>query len=178
MENKETIKVNTINTPLGNMVVAATEKGVCLLDFEDHSNLKQTLSKLSKSLKAELEIGKNKYHTLLQSQLDEYFNGKRKEFDIPLIFSGTDFQNSIWKNLLNIPYGQTESYIQQAEKIGKPSAVRAVATAIGSNRFAIIVPCHRVIGSNGKLTGYAGGIWRKEELLQLEKSVSLNIKTR
>lgn len=174
MEIRETIKVHSIDTPLGKMIAAATENGICLLVFEDYSKLKPTLSKLAKSLKAELETGKNKYHTLLQSQLDEYFIGKRKEFDIPLVFSGTDFQNRAWQNLLEIPYGQTESYAQQAEKTGIPSAVRAVATAIGKNRFTIIVPCHRVIGSDGKLTGYAGGLWRKTELLQLEKSISLN----
>lgn len=174
MEKKETIKVHPINTPLGTMIAAATEKGICLLVFDDYLKLKPTLNNLSKSLKAELEAGKNQYHTLLQSQLDEYFTGKREIFDIPLVFSGTNFQNKVWSNLLEIPYGQTVSYAQQAEQAGKPSAVRAVANAIGNNRFTIIAPCHRVIASNGKLTGYAGGLWRKTELLQLEKSVSLN----
>ncbi len=174
MEKKETIKVHTVNTPLGTMIAATTENGICLLVFEDYSKLKPTLNNLSKSLKAELETGKNQYHTILQAQLDEYFTGKRKIFDIPLVFSGTDFQNKVWQNLLEIPYGKTVTYAQQAEKIGNSSAVRAVANAIGNNRFTIIAPCHRVIGSNGKLTGYAGGIWRKAELLQLEESVSLN----
>ena len=102
-------------------------------------------------------------------QLMEYFEGKRKGFDLPLVLPGTEFQIKVWDQLLTIPFGSTRSYAEQAVAIGNPKAVRAVARANGDNRLAIIIPCHRVIGSDGKLTGYGGGLWRKEWLLAHEK---------
>jgi len=105
-------------------------------------------------------------------QLDEYFSGSRKEFDIPLSMVGTPFQHSVWQELLTIPYAQTTSYQQIAKAIGRPKAVRAVGAANGRNPIAIIVPCHRVIGADGSLTGYGGGLWRKEWLLAHERKYS------
>jgi methylated-DNA-[protein]-cysteine S-methyltransferase len=102
-------------------------------------------------------------------QLQEYFEGKRKKFDLPLEFSGTEFQKQAWRELMNIPYGQTISYQEQATKLGNPKAIRAVGSANGKNEINIIIPCHRVIGKNGKLVGYGGGLSRKEWLVGHEK---------
>lgn len=103
-----------------------------------------------------------------KSQLDEYFRGNRTEFNLKLSLSGTDFQNKVWKELLRVPYGKTASYKDIAMSCENPKAVRAVGGANHNNRIAIIIPCHRIVGSNGKLTGYAGGLWRKEWLLKHE----------
>lgn len=100
--------------------------------------------------------------------MEEYFEGKRTDFDIPLDLIGSEFQIGVWEQLLRIPYGKTRSYKEQAEALGKPLAIRAVANANGLNKISILIPCHRVIGSDGSLTGYGGGLWRKEKLLQLE----------
>jgi AraC family transcriptional regulator of adaptative response/methylated-DNA-[protein]-cysteine methyltransferase len=110
-----------------------------------------------------------RYITELQEQLNEYFASQRKEFTLPLVVQGTDFQRRTWKTLQTVPYGKTISYKQQAEMIGIPKAVRAVANANGNNRISIIIPCHRVIGSDGTLTGYGGGLWRKKWLLEFEE---------
>jgi methylated-DNA-[protein]-cysteine S-methyltransferase len=104
-------------------------------------------------------------------QLEEYFKGKRTVFDIKLNPQGTDFQKKVWNELLNIPYGKTRTYLEQTKKLGDIKAIRAVASANGKNPIWIIIPCHRVIGSNGSLTGYAGGIWRKKWLLEHENPV-------
>lgn len=104
-------------------------------------------------------------------QLDEYFAGERKDFDLPLNQPGTDFQQEVWQELLKIPYGKTISYGQQSDKMKNPLAIRAIAAANGKNNLWVIVPCHRVIGSNGSLTGYAGGLWRKQWLLEHEARV-------
>jgi O-6-methylguanine DNA methyltransferase len=106
----------------------------------------------------------------VQAELNAYFEGRLQEFTLPLQTSGTAFQEAVWRVLLTIPYGQTCSYADVAHKIGQPSAVRAVGHANGDNRISILVPCHRVIGSDGKLTGYGGGLWRKKYLLALEQS--------
>ena len=116
----------------------------------------------------------NDTHFLLTEvvhQLDEYFEGKRHEFDLPLAPQGTPFQKKVWNQLRQIPYGKTASYLDIAKAVGNEKAVRAVGAANKKNPIAIIIPCHRVIGSNGKLTGYAGGLWRKERLLKHEKNI-------
>lgn len=104
-----------------------------------------------------------------KEQLDEYFEGERKEFSIKYIYSGTEFQERVWKELLNVGYGTTISYKELAKRVGNPKAVRAVANAVGKNKIGIIIPCHRIIGSNGTLTGYAGGLENKKYLLEIEK---------
>ena len=130
---------------------------------------------LTKLLNMTIIQGENKHFVLLHQQLDEYFEGKRKEFSIPLVTPGSTFQQSVWKELQNIPYGITRSYKQQALALKKPEAVRAVANANGTNRIAIIIPCHRVIGADGNLTGYGGGLWRKKWLLDLENESKLKL---
>jgi AraC family transcriptional regulator of adaptative response/methylated-DNA-[protein]-cysteine methyltransferase len=127
---------------------------------------------LTRLLKTTLEQGDNIHLKSLRKQLDKYFSGELKEFTIPLVTPGTDFQQAVWKELLEIPYGTTRSYQEQANVLRRSDSVRAVANANGMNRISIIIPCHRVIGSNGRLTGYGGGLKRKKWLLDHEKKYS------
>jgi AraC family transcriptional regulator of adaptative response/methylated-DNA-[protein]-cysteine methyltransferase len=167
-QDRQLVYINRILTPLGPMLAGATESGICLLEFVDRRMLESQLDRLRRYLKAELVPGSNHHIDELNTQLTEYFDAERTEFSLPLVFSGTEFQKSVWRILQTIPYGCTRSYRQQAELLGAPKAVRAVARANGDNKIAVIIPCHRVIGSNGRLTGYGGGLWRKKYLLELE----------
>lgn len=162
------LTVTRITTPLGPMLTIATEDGICLLEFTDRRMLETELRQLQTKYKAPVLPGKSKYFELVENQLAEYFDGKRKTFDFPLVMPGTSFQQSVWKVLQEIPYGTTRSYKQQAIAVGNPNAVRAVAKANGYNRICIVIPCHRVIGDDGHLTGYGGGLWRKKWLLDHE----------
>lgn len=162
------IHISRILSPLGPMLAGATNAGICLLEFSDRRMLETQLARLQTRLNAEILPGGSPYFEPLRAQLAEYFDGRRKKFDLSLLFAGTPFQERVWESLRAIPCGETRSYQQQAEAIGQPSAVRAVARANGDNRIAILIPCHRVIGKNGRLTGYGGGLWRKRYLLELE----------
>ncbi len=166
---KEIINLIRFTTPIGPMFAGATDKGLCLLEFTDRRMLETEFKDLRKKLNAVILPGETKILTQTQNELDQYFEGNRKEFTIPLNTPGTDFQKSVWKALIDIPYGETRTYKEQAISIKNPNAVRAVGTANGYNRVAIIIPCHRVIGSDGSLTGYGGGLQRKKYLLDLEK---------
>ena len=166
------IDLKRIETPLGTMLICATNQGICLLEFTDRKMLETELKSIAKLLNATIIQGYNKYFDTLEIELQEYFDGKRKEFSVPLHTPGTGFQNKVWATLQLIPYGQTKSYKEQAITIGNPESVRAVANANGMNRISILVPCHRVIGSDGQLTGYGGGLWRKKYLLELEEKNS------
>lgn len=168
-KDREVIDITRLETPLGPMFTGADEEGICLLEFTDRKMLESEFKDLSKRLNATVVQGENNYFDQLQSELKEYFLGERKEFTVPLHAPGSDFQKKVWDQLKTIPYGETRSYKEQATAIGKPDAVRAVANANGMNRITIIIPCHRVIGSDGKLTGYGGGVWRKKYLLDLER---------
>jgi AraC family transcriptional regulator of adaptative response/methylated-DNA-[protein]-cysteine methyltransferase len=150
------------------MTACATNQGICLLEFSDRSDLETYVQKLSHSLKAILLPGSNVHLDQLQEQVSDYFQGQRKNFNLKLFTPGTDFQNSVWKALQGIPYGETRTYSQQAQLINKPQSIRAVASANGKNRIAIVIPCHRVIGKDGNLRGYAGGVTRKKWLLEFE----------
>ncbi|MFC2095455.1 bifunctional transcriptional activator/DNA repair enzyme AdaA [Candidatus Bipolaricaulota bacterium] len=161
--------VTRIQSPLGPLLAVANDDGLCLLEFVDRRMLETQLERVRKQLDVALLPGANPGFGTVRTQLAEYFAGKRKEFDLPLVITGTDFQLQVWNALRTIPYGETRSYREQAESINRPTAVRAVARANGDNRFAIIIPCHRVIGTDGSLTGYGGGIRRKQYLLDLEK---------
>ena len=167
---KQIINITRFETPLGTMFACAVEQGICLLEYTDRRMLETEFKSLTKLLNASIIQGANKHFDLLHQQLNEYFEGKRKEFSVPLFTPGTEFQQSVWKELQRIPYGATRSYLEQSIALKKPEAVRAVANANGMNRIAIIIPCHRVIGSDGHLTGYGGGLWRKKWLLDLEKA--------
>lgn len=134
-----------------------------------HERVRRRLSRL---LNAEFVEGISAVIETAGAQLDEYFAGERREFDVPLMFAGTEFQNAVWNELMLIPHGRTTTYGELARRIGRPAAVRAIANAIGSNALSILVPCHRVLGADGALTGYAGGLPAKRHLLALENALS------
>ena len=168
-KDKRIVTVTRILTPLGPMLAGAVDEGICLLEFVDRRMLETQIKRLKKYLNAEFVPGQSKHFDKLDKQLKEYFEGKRKDFDLPLVLDGTEFQQKVWKELQRISYGKTRSYQEQAIALGNPKAIRAVAKANGDNRIAIIIPCHRVIGKDGTLVGYGGGMWRKQFLLNLEK---------
>lgn len=168
-KTKRIIDLKRIETPLGTMYACGVEEGICLLEFTDRKMLETEFKSLAKSLNATIVQGDNAHFSKLEVELAEYFDGQRKDFTVPLFTPGSEFHQSVWKVLRTIPYGSTRSYKEQAIAIGNPAAVRAVANANGMNRVSILIPCHRVIGSDGQLTGYGGGLWRKQYLLELEK---------
>ena len=177
-KEKKVINVIRLETPIGTMFAGAVEEGICLLEFTDRPMLETELKTLAKRLNSTILQANHHHLEQLQKELKEYFEGNRKEFKVPLFLSGTAFQKLVWKELQNIPYGSTRSYKQQAIAIENPSAVRAVANANGMNNIAIIIPCHRVIGSDGTLTGYGGGLYRKKWLLDHEqgnKQLKINL---
>jgi AraC family transcriptional regulator of adaptative response/methylated-DNA-[protein]-cysteine methyltransferase len=157
-----------LQTPLGAMIACADDDALCLLEFADRRMLETQFERIRKRLGAILILGDNRVTASVAGELDAYFNGRLREFKTRLDVSGTSFQESVWNALREIPYGTTASYEDVARVIGRPEAVRAVARANGDNRIAIIVPCHRVIGKDGSLTGYGGGLWRKRRLLDIE----------
>ena len=163
------IHITRLTTDLGPMFACATANGICLLEFTDRKMLPREFKDLRKRLNAVILPGENPHLHQLKNEISEYYQGNRKKFDLALDAPGTDFQQSVWKVLRDIPYGQTCSYQEQANALGKPRAVRAVASANGHNRIAIIIPCHRVIGSDGSLVGYGGGLYRKQWLLEFER---------
>ncbi|MEN9918129.1 MAG: hypothetical protein RL662_565 [Bacteroidota bacterium] len=163
-----TINKINIETPLGAMIACATNKGLCLLEFDNRIHIGKQLKNLTETLHATIEESANSHLELVAKELDAYFSAQLKSFSIAIDMVGTTFQKSVWEELLNIPHGRTISYLQQAVAINKPKGARAVANANGKNKIAIVIPCHRVIGSNATLTGYAGGLDRKKWLLNFE----------
>ena len=153
------------------MYAAATSDGICMLEFTDRKMLETEFKDLARSLKATIIQGDNPHFKTLEKELSEYFDGNLQQFTVPLSPVGTAFQKSVWEILMKIPYGETWTYRKQSEILGDAKKVRAVANANGMNKISILIPCHRVIGSNGTLTGYGGGIWRKQKLLELEKAI-------
>lgn len=168
-KEKNTIITAKYNTPCGILMLGSFGDRLCLCDWQVEKHRDLVNNRLRRLLDAEFAEGMSPVLDNAAKQLDEYFAGHRREFDIPLMFAGTDFQKKVWNALLAIPYGKTISYGEMARQIGMPKAVRAVANANGANSISIIAPCHRVIGSNNTLTGYGGGLAAKEYLLQLEK---------
>jgi len=170
------VKINLthIETPVGAMIACATDTGVCLLEFTERKKMDSQMASMKKLLNGRIEEKETPILENLKNELSEYFAGKRQQFTVPLIFAGTEFQKKVWNELLKIPYGKTISYKQEAINMGHEKAVRAVANANGCNKISIIVPCHRVIGSDGSLTGYASGVERKQWLLNHEKKSMAN----
>lgn len=146
-------------SPIGVIEIVGTDEAICSILFAERDKIIYCIQDSSPEALVDC------YH-----QLDEYFKGVRQQFTIPYMLDGTDFQKSVWNALTMIQYGQTGSYKDIALSVGNEKAVRAVGSANGKNNLSIVIPCHRIIGSNGKLTGYAGGLWRKEWLLQHEKT--------
>jgi AraC family transcriptional regulator of adaptative response/methylated-DNA-[protein]-cysteine methyltransferase len=165
----ETVLLEWIASPVGPLVAGATSEGVALLEFSDRRMLEAQLKTLRRRLGAPLVPGRNRWLEKLRTQLDEYFAGRRNDFDLPLVIRGTPFQEQVWRTLLTIPYGETWSYRDVAARIGQAGATRAVGTANGMNRIAIVIPCHRVVNADGRMGGYGGGLWRKQFLLDLER---------
>ena len=169
-KSRKVISTTRIPTILGPMVACAADEGICLLEFADRPMLETQLKRIEHLFEAKTLPGTSPLFEALSKELDDYFAGKRKTFTVPLSVKGSAFQQKVWDLLQHIPYGATRTYAQQAIGIGNAEAIRAVARANGDNRIAIIIPCHRVIGSNGKLVGYGGGLSRKKFLLELESS--------
>ena len=161
-----------LETPTGKMVAAATDKGLCLFDFQYRYTIESIMANVEQHTGETFTDGAHPVFHDLQLQMKEYFLGQRKQFDLPLHLVGTPFQVRVWDALLQIPYGETRTYEQQSKALGDEKAIRAVASANGKNGIAIIVPCHRVIGKDGSLTGYGGGLPRKKMLLELERKYS------
>jgi methylated-DNA-[protein]-cysteine S-methyltransferase len=162
------IQISEFKSPYGDLILGSYEFMLCLCDWKWRKMRYSIDSRLRNGLDAEFVESEDEIIKMTKIQLNEYFAKQREVFDIPLLFVGSDFQKKVWEELLMVPYGETETYSGLSARIGKPDAVRAVASANGANAISIIVPCHRIIGSNGDLTGYAGGIRVKKKLLELE----------
>lgn len=162
------IHIQYHKTACTEFILGSFEGKICLLDYRYRKKRESIDRRIQQGLNAVYIEQDNPLLQETRKALDEYFSGKRKTFDLPVLTVGTPFQTRVWEALQKIPYGRTATYAQLAKKIGKPEAVRAVANAVGANALAIIVPCHRIIGSDGTLTGYAGGLALKQRVLDLE----------
>ena len=158
-----------IPTPLGDMVAVTDKSALHLLEFVDRKALRTELAKLESQAKDRIGIGRTTVSEQVSAELDAFFSGVSASFQTPLAYHGSDFSRRVWEQLREIPPGQTRSYASIAKAIGRPSATRAVARANGANQIALIIPCHRVIGADGSLAGYGGGLWRKQKLLEIER---------
>ena len=165
------ININYHNTPIGEVIIGSYDNKLCLLDFRYRKKRDTIDKRIQNNLKASYIEFEDDIIKQTKQQLKEYFDMNRKEFNIPLLMVGSQFQKSVWNALLKIPYGTTSSYLELSKNIGNEKAVRAVANANGANAIGIIIPCHRIIGSNGELTGYAGGLDKKQKLLILENNL-------
>lgn len=163
------LRAACIETPLGTMIVVCDLKNLHLLEFADRKALPTELKKLHAACRGDLGIGRFYVHDRVERQLGDYFAGRRASFDLPLVMHGSAFTKEVWRALLDIGVGETQTYGAIARDLGMPSSVRAVARANGANQIAIVIPCHRVIGADGSLTGYGGGLWRKQKLIDIEK---------
>ena len=167
---RDALLAQWIETPLGPMLAVATSEALALLEFVDRRALETELTTMRERLGAAIVPGRNAVLAATAAQLTEYFSGVRQVFDLPLLQRGSPFDHRVWNVLTTIPYADTRSYRNVAESIGAPAAVRAVGAANGRNQLAIVVPCHRVVGADGQLSGYAGGRWRKQWLLDHERA--------
>lgn len=164
------VVVHTIDSPLGPLVIGARPDGVCLLEFSSPERLPAQIASVRRTFRCDVADGDNEHLAQLRRELDAYFAGTLRNFTVPLIWPGTPFQERVWAELLRIPYGETRSYESIAAAVATIRAQRAVGRANGTNRIAIVIPCHRVVNKDGKLGGYGGMLWRKEALLGLERT--------
>lgn len=164
--------VKWIDTPLGALIAGANDEGLCLLEYVDRRGLERQLETMQRRLKCAVTPGDHAHLESIARELASYFEGELTEFRTPLYLNGSPFQVRVWQRLLEIPFGETLSYSQMATDIGRPGAQRAVGRANGENRIAIVIPCHRVVRSDGTLCGYGGGMWRKQWLLDHERKHS------
>lgn len=163
------VLTTAIDTPLGPLIAGATDEGLCLLEFTDRRMLEAQIKRLQSLLRRPIVPGEHAHLTQTRQELDRYFAGTLHDFTVPIVFRGTAFEERVWRELLAIPYGETASYAGLAARVNAPGAQRAVGRANGMNRISIVIPCHRVVNSDGKLGGYGGGLWRKHWLLALER---------
>ena len=163
------INIQYCKIKIGELILGSFEGKLCLLDFRYRKMRKTVDERIKKGLNAKFVENNTEIIERIQTELVEYFHGNRKEFDVPLQMVGMEFQKSVWEALLRVPFGTTSTYLQLAKNIKNKKAVRAVSAANGANSMAIIIPCHRIIGSNGELVGYAGGLPIKNRLLKLEQ---------
>ncbi len=163
------IIIKSFKSPFGELILGDFDGKLCLADWKYRKMRNSIDQRIKKGLNAEYVEGNSDLIEVAIEQLNNYSEGKSKVFDIPLKMVGTDFQKKVWQALINIPFGETRSYLQLSRELGDEKAIRAVATANGANCISVIIPCHRIIGSNGELVGYAGGILAKKKLLQLEQ---------
>ncbi len=163
------IHISHHKSKIGEFLIGTYEGNLCIMDFAYRKMRARLNEKIKKSLDAKFIECEDELIQKTKKQVDEYLLGKRKNFNLPLLFVGSELQKQVWSALLQTPYGQTASYLDLAKSIGKPEAVRAVANANGANSLALIVPCHRIIASDGSLGGYGGGVSVKKRLLKLEK---------
>lgn len=162
------IQIQYYKTPYTEFMLGTFEGKICLIDYRQRKKRETVDRRIQKGLDALYIEQDNALLQQARKALDAYFSGKRETFDLPLLPVGTPFQTEVWEALQNIPYGTTATYAELAKAIGRPKAIRAVANAVGANPLAIIIPCHRIIGSDGTLTGYAGGVELKQKLLDIE----------
>jgi len=165
------IKIQYYKSPIGELLLGSYENNLCIADYRYRKMRTTVDSRIQKGLKSEYVEESSEVIKETIKQMEEYFNLERKEFTIPLLLVGTDFQKSVWQGLIETPFGTTCSYLELSKRIGNEKAVRAVASANGANSIAILVPCHRIIGSNGDLVGYAGGLDVKKRLLEIERNL-------
>ena len=170
---QQTLLIHRFTTPIGPMFVCASERGVCLLEFVDRRMLETEFSDLQRLLNARIIAGQNDHIRQAEKEIGEYFAGKRLRFTLALDTPGSEFQRRVWQALAEIPCGESTHYQALAETLNNPTSARAVAAANGANRIAIVIPCHRVIGKDGSMTGYGGGVARKCWLLEHEKKTAV-----
>ncbi len=163
------VVTTTLDSPVGPLLAGATDDGICLLEFAEPMRREAQLAALRRQFGDAVEPGRHEYTDQLAEELAEYFGGTRQQFTVPLVLAGTPFQRRVWEQLLTIPYGETRCYEDVARAIGVRTGSRAVGSANGQNRIAIVIPCHRVIAKGGGLGGYGGGLDRKQFLLDLER---------
>jgi len=168
MLKKSKLIFKEVKTPIGDMVFGSSDKGLCLLDFKYRKSFPRIFKRIKEYFGDNITYGSSEFIELAENELKQYFKGDLMVFTVPLDIRGSEFQLKVWDALLKIKYGKTNSYLEIGKKIGRPEAVRAIANANGQNGLAVIIPCHRVIGSDGSLTGYGGGIAIKKKLLQIE----------
>jgi len=164
------INIYYYKTKIGELILGSYKQQLCILDFRYRKMRKTVDNRIKKGLNASFIEQDDRVLQQTRKELDEYLNREREVFEVPLLMVGTDFQKEVWSALINVPYGTTSTYLQLAKDINNKKAVRAVANANGANSIAVIIPCHRIIGSNGELVGYGGGLATKKRLLKLESS--------
>lgn len=173
--NEPQLTAAYMQTLLGEMLAIFKNATLCLLEYTDNQKLQKTQSNIEKYFGEKINFVENNFSEQLQNELNAYFDQKLTCFSTQLSPIGTCFQQKVWQILQTIPYGQTISYKQQSQQYGDHKAIRAIASANGKNPISILIPCHRVIGSNGKLVGYAGGLWRKQKLLAIENVLTSSL---